>query len=49
LTPSAAEPSRQDGGTAASALALIATMIGVIITVKISVAVSRFAPLSCTT
>ena len=38
LTPSAAEPSRQEAGTASSALALIATMIGRIITVRITVA-----------
>ena len=49
LTPSATEPSRQEAGTEASALAVIATMIGRIITVRISVPVVRFAPLSCTT
>ena len=41
LTPRAAEPSRHDTGTDASALALIATMIGRIMTVRISVAVIR--------
>ncbi len=49
LTPSAIEPSRHAGGTAASAPAVSAIMIGRIITVSTSVAVSRFSPLSCTT
>ena len=49
LTPSAAEPSRHETGTAASALAVIATMIGRIMIVRTSVAVMRSAPLSWTT
>ena len=49
LTPSAAEPSRQERGTDASASELIATMIGRIITVRIRIAVIRSSPLSCTT
>ena len=49
LTPSAAEPSVHALGTEASALVLIATMIGVIITVRISTATARFVPVSCTT
>ena len=49
LTPSAAEPSVHARGTAASERELIATMIGVIITVRISVARPRFAPVNCTT
>src|SRR5271167_1405914 len=39
LTPSATEPSRQETGTDSSEFAVIATMIGRIITVRISVAV----------
>ena len=49
LTPSAAEPSRPGGRHRVSASALIATMIGRIITVRISVAVIRSAPFSWTT
>ena len=36
LTPSAAEPSVQEHGTASSALTTIATMIGMIINVRIN-------------
>ncbi len=49
LTPSATEPSRHAAGTAASAPEVSAIMIGRIITVSTSVAVSRPSPLSCTT
>ncbi len=49
LTPSAAEPSVHALGTAESALTVIATMIGVIITIRITLATIRPAPLSCTT
>ena len=49
LTPSAAEPSVHVCGTAASEREVIATMIGVIITVRIRIARPRFAPVSCTT
>jgi hypothetical protein len=48
LTPSAAEPSATCAGPR-PARALIATMIGRIITVRISVATSGSAPFSCTT
>ncbi len=44
LTPSATEPSCHEDGTEASAAAISATMIGVIITARISVAVARSAP-----
>ena len=49
LTPSAADPSVHARGTVSSALTMIATMIGTIITVRIKVATVRFAPVSCTT
>ena len=49
LTPSAAEPSFQEGGTEASAPAISAIMIGVIITARITIASIRLAPSSCTT
>ncbi len=49
LTPSAAEPSVHERGTDSSAPAMIATMIGTIITVRIKTATLRLAPVSCTT
>ena len=49
LTPSAADPSFQGAGTEISAPEISATMIGVIITARIRIAVVRSAPLSCTT
>ena len=45
FTPSAAEPSIHERGTLRSASALIAIMIGTIITVRISVASSSPPPL----
>src|SRR6202022_4158338 len=44
FTPRAADPSRQAIGTEARALVLIATIIGVIITIRMIVPVVRFAP-----
>ena len=49
LTPSATDPSRQASGTEPSAAAISATMIGVIITARITIASVRSAPFSCTT
>ena len=48
LTPSAAAPSVHERGTARSASTMIAIMIGMIITVRISAATSRLAPSSWT-
>ena len=48
LTPSATAPSRHELGTAASASQISATMIGVIITVRITTVTSSPAPVSST-
>ena len=47
LTPSAIAPSRHEFGTDTSASQISATMIGVIITVRITTATDRPAPVSC--
>jgi len=49
FSPSATAPSRQDGGTEASASQIRAIMIGVIITVRITAVTPSPAPVSCTT